>query len=186
MEEKTEPGGGECSARREGGAWCEAYPVVSSGNLERGKRRLQVPGATSMAGGVARAAGASPCSFTHRSQSGPHPHRQCRTVPARTVDNVRPLSSSCVPGTGKANPRPRPLPLRSLAQSHPAATPHPYPGTGSCWLASTVPAVLAGPRECPVCQRPWLNSHPLGDEQRRIGRGLHCFWQPGTLEARTM
>lgn len=140
------------------GAWCEAYPVVSGGNLERGKRRLQVPGATSMAGGVARAAGATPCSFTHRSQSGPHPHRQCRTVPARTVDKARPLSSSCVPGTGQAlvsQPAPPPPPpLRSLAQSHPAATPHLYPGTGPRWLAFTVPAVLAGPRDCPVCQRP--------------------------------
>lgn len=31
--------------------WIEACPVVGGGNLERGKRRLQVPGVTSVAGG---------------------------------------------------------------------------------------------------------------------------------------
>jgi hypothetical protein len=64
--------------------------------------------------GLARAAGATPCSFTHHPQSGPHPHLQCLTVPIRTVDIVRPLSA-LVQGTA-STPTPR-LSPQSLAHS---------------------------------------------------------------------
>lgn len=66
------------------GAWCEACPVVGSGNLERGKRRLQVPGVTSMAGGGQGGKGHT-LLLPPSSQSGPHPHLQCRTVSIRTL-----------------------------------------------------------------------------------------------------
>lgn len=103
------------------GAWCEACSC--GGQRELGKGEKEAAGARSDfdGRGVARAAGATPCSFTHRSQSGPHPHLQCRTVPIGTVDRV-PATIFFVQGTASLPPAPL-LPivgsLARLAHSHP-------------------------------------------------------------------
>lgn len=122
--EKTELGERESAARR--GRFVvgvsEACPVCS-GQRELGKGEKEAAGARSDFGGrgVVRAAGATPCSFCHHSQSGPHPHLQCSTVSPRTVETIRPLSSSCATKCKDTHtPPPSPAIAGSLA---PGASP---------------------------------------------------------------
>ena len=117
--EKTELGEGESAARR--GRFVvgvsEACPVCG-GQRELGKGEKEAAGARSDFGGrgVVRAAGATPCSFSHHPQSGPHPHLQCSTVSVHTVKKYgyyRPL----VQGNGSTPTPLQPPPIAGSVAS---------------------------------------------------------------------
>lgn len=155
--EKTELGERKSAARR--GRFVvgvsEACPLCG-GRRELGKGEKEAAGARSDFGGrgVVRAAGATPCSFCHHSQSGPHPHLQYRTVLARTVENIRPLSSSCAT---KCKDTHTPPPSPAIAGSLATGALHLAVRTGSYLPAFTSLALLAASRDCPAlpCLSSW-------------------------------
>lgn len=165
--------------------------VVGGGNLERGKRRLQVPGVTSVAGGWPGRQGGGQGGRGHTLLF--LPSLPIRAAPTPTV-------SDRVGSYGGQSTATIVLLCKEMqAHTHPSspsdcwlirtrALPVPRPARHRILSVCLLRALLtwAAPGGCPA--RPACSSWAaliecfrLGDEQRRIGRRLHTTWNIETV-----